>query len=60
MPPVAYLDNPINAVTTKFVHTSTNKIRYPVNVVRVMIIYIYIYIYICIADGKIDQRTKCN
>ncbi|KAI9318670.1 WD40-repeat-containing domain protein [Dichotomocladium elegans] len=34
MPPVAYLDNPINAVTTKFIHTSTNKIRYPVNVVR--------------------------
>ncbi|KAI8981507.1 WD40-repeat-containing domain protein [Pilobolus umbonatus] len=34
LPPVAYLDNPINAVTTKFIHTSTNKIRYPVNVVR--------------------------
>jgi hypothetical protein len=35
LPPVAYLDNPINAVTTKFIHTSTNKIRFPVNVVRV-------------------------
>ncbi|KAG0190935.1 WD repeat-containing protein 33 [Apophysomyces sp. BC1034] len=34
LPPAAYLDHPINAVTTKFIHTSTNKIRYPVNVVR--------------------------
>ncbi|KAI8369497.1 WD40-repeat-containing domain protein [Radiomyces spectabilis] len=34
LPPAAYLDHPVNAVTTKFIHTSTNKIRYPVNVVR--------------------------
>ncbi|GAB5589750.1 pre-mRNA cleavage and polyadenylation factor (CPF) complex subunit [Umbelopsis nana] len=34
LPPAAYPDNPVNAVTTKFVHTSTNKIRCPVNVVR--------------------------
>lgn len=38
LPPVAYLDNPINAVTTKFIHTSTNKIRFPVNVVRVSLL----------------------
>ncbi|CEJ00508.1 hypothetical protein RMCBS344292_14561 [Rhizopus microsporus] len=35
LPPVAYIDNPMNSVTTKFVHTSTNKVRYPVNVVKV-------------------------
>ncbi|CAG8466612.1 5503_t:CDS:10 [Ambispora leptoticha] len=34
LPPSAYLHNPVNAVTTKFVHTSTNKNRYPVFVVR--------------------------
>ncbi|CAG8525732.1 5341_t:CDS:10 [Paraglomus brasilianum] len=34
LPPSAYLHNPVNAVATKFVHTSTNKNRYPVNVVR--------------------------
>ncbi|CAO3664214.1 unnamed protein product [Rhizopus microsporus] len=34
LPPVAYIDNPMNSVTTKFVHTSTNKVRYPVNVVK--------------------------
>ncbi|KAL1929916.1 hypothetical protein VTP01DRAFT_1070 [Rhizomucor pusillus] len=34
LPPAAYLDNPSNAITTKFIHTSTNKVRYPVNVVR--------------------------
>ncbi|RKP26660.1 WD40-repeat-containing domain protein [Syncephalis pseudoplumigaleata] len=28
------LDCPVNAVTTKFVHTSTNKVRCPVNVIR--------------------------
>ncbi|OAD74110.1 hypothetical protein PHYBLDRAFT_19466, partial [Phycomyces blakesleeanus NRRL 1555(-)] len=32
--PAGYLDHPVNAVTTKFVHTSTNKVRFPVNVVR--------------------------
>ncbi|CAG8500749.1 2291_t:CDS:10 [Diversispora eburnea] len=34
LPPSAYLHNPVNAVATKYVHTSTNKNRYPVNVVR--------------------------
>lgn len=33
MPPLAY-NNPINAVTTKFVHLSLNKQRCPVNAVR--------------------------
>ncbi|CAG8550962.1 10476_t:CDS:10, partial [Acaulospora colombiana] len=34
LPPSAYLHNPVNAIATKYVHTSTNKNRYPVNVVR--------------------------
>lgn len=29
-PPPSYLDNPINAVTTKFVKTATNKMRCPI------------------------------
>ncbi|KAK9461765.1 WD40-repeat-containing domain protein [Lipomyces oligophaga] len=33
-PPAAYLDNPIMSVTPKFVHTSVNKLRHPVNLVR--------------------------
>ncbi|KAI8055919.1 WD40-repeat-containing domain protein [Syncephalis plumigaleata] len=32
--PSDMLDCPVNAVTTKFVHTSTNKVRCPVNVIR--------------------------
>lgn len=35
LPPMAYCDNPINAVTTKFVHLSLNKQRCPINAVRV-------------------------
>eukprot|EP00095_Tigriopus_kingsejongensis_P005051 maker-scaffold1150_size58936-snap-gene-0.17 protein:Tk05051 transcript:maker-scaffold1150_size58936-snap-gene-0.17-mRNA-1 annotation:"AGAP001362-PA" len=30
LPPMGYLDNPANAVTTKFVKTATNKMRCPV------------------------------
>ncbi|KAF5318013.1 hypothetical protein D9619_012251 [Psilocybe cf. subviscida] len=33
LPPKAYPDNPSTSLCTKFVHTSTNKIRCPVNVV---------------------------
>ncbi|KZO95190.1 WD40 repeat-like protein [Calocera viscosa TUFC12733] len=33
LPPKAYADNPTTSVCTKFVHTSTNKVRCPVNVV---------------------------
>ncbi|THU98579.1 WD40 repeat-like protein [Dendrothele bispora CBS 962.96] len=33
LPPKAYTDNPSTSLCTKFVHTSTNKIRCPVNVV---------------------------
>lgn len=32
------LNNPMNAVTTKFVRTSTNKVKCPVFVVRVSIL----------------------
>lgn len=32
---MAYPEDPINAVTTKFVHLSLNKQRCPVNAVRV-------------------------
>lgn len=35
LPPSCYLHNPSNAITTKYMHTSTNKVRCPVNVVRV-------------------------
>ncbi|XP_076837946.1 pre-mRNA 3' end processing protein WDR33 isoform X2 [Brachyhypopomus gauderio] len=34
VPPVGMLSNPMNAVTTKFVRTSTNKVKCPVFVVR--------------------------
>ncbi|KXN91988.1 Polyadenylation factor subunit 2 [Leucoagaricus sp. SymC.cos] len=34
LPPKAYPDNCSTSLCTKFIHTSTNKIRYPVNVVR--------------------------
>ncbi|KAF9361793.1 hypothetical protein BGX26_011788 [Mortierella sp. AD094] len=34
LPPSAYTGNPVNAITTKFVHTSLNKSRCPVNVIR--------------------------
>lgn len=30
MPPPSYMDNPINAVTTRFVKTATNKMRCPI------------------------------
>lgn len=30
LPPPSYVDNPINAVTTKFVKTATNKMRCPI------------------------------
>ncbi|NP_001019392.2 pre-mRNA 3' end processing protein WDR33 isoform 2 [Danio rerio] len=34
VPPVGMISNPMNAVTTKFVRTSTNKVKCPVFVVR--------------------------
>lgn len=30
MPPPSYMDNPTNAVTTRFVKTATNKMRCPI------------------------------
>lgn len=30
LPPPSYLDNPTNAVTTRFVKTATNKMRCPI------------------------------
>lgn len=30
MPPSSYLDNPSNAITTRFVKTATNKMRCPI------------------------------
>ena len=35
VPPIGMLNNPMNAVTTKFVRTSTNKVKCPVFVIRV-------------------------
>ncbi|EPZ31761.1 hypothetical protein O9G_000240 [Rozella allomycis CSF55] len=34
LPPSVYEDEPINAVCTRYIHTSVNKVRCPVNVVR--------------------------
>ncbi|KAI8072958.1 WD40-repeat-containing domain protein [Gongronella butleri] len=34
LPPAAIPSHPNNAVATKFIHTSTNKVRFPINVVR--------------------------
>eukprot|EP00051_Salpingoeca_urceolata_P022955 m.382796 g.382796 ORF g.382796 m.382796 type:complete len:291 (-) comp20045_c7_seq51:45-917(-) len=34
MPPAAYLHEPTNAVTTRHFHTSMNKVRCPINVVK--------------------------
>ncbi|XP_037537361.1 pre-mRNA 3' end processing protein WDR33 [Nematolebias whitei] len=34
LPPLGMLNNPMNAVTTKFVRTSTNKVKCPVFVIR--------------------------
>lgn len=31
LPPVAYQNNPMSSVTTKHIHTSTNKVRCPIN-----------------------------
>lgn len=35
VPPLGMVNNPMNAVTTKFVRTSTNKVKCPVFVIRV-------------------------
>lgn len=37
VPPLGMLNNPMNAVTTKFVRTSTNKVKCPVFVIRVRV-----------------------
>ena len=37
VPPCGYIKNPMNAVTTKFVRTSTNKLRCPIFCVVVSI-----------------------
>jgi polyadenylation factor subunit 2 len=31
LPPSMYMHNPVSSVTTKFIHTSTNKVRCPIN-----------------------------
>lgn len=36
LPPFSYPHNPVQSVTTKFIHTSTNKVRCPINAVRVL------------------------
>lgn len=46
------LNNPMNAVTTKFVRTSTNKVKCPVFVVRVSIL-LGIF-------GKINSELICK
>lgn len=33
---MAYKSDPMNAITTKFVHMSMNKVRCPINVARVL------------------------
>ncbi|GAO50856.1 hypothetical protein G7K_4975-t1 [Saitoella complicata NRRL Y-17804] len=34
LPPSAYGDNPADALPTKYIHTSSNKIKHPINVVK--------------------------
>lgn len=41
MPPGAQLSNPNLTIPTRFVHTSTNKVKCPVNVVKVSLLYSY-------------------
>lgn len=38
LPTKAYLKNPATSVAVKYVHTSTNKIKHPVNVVKVWLL----------------------
>jgi hypothetical protein len=38
LPAVAYGNNPSTSLAIKYVHTSTNKIKHPVNVVKVLVI----------------------
>ncbi|UYV76952.1 WDR33 [Cordylochernes scorpioides] len=45
VPPTGMIDNPINAVTTKFVRTSTNKMRCPI---------------FCVSRGVLTWRLNCT
>ena len=55
VPPIGMLNNPMNAVTTKFVRTSTNKVKCPVFVIRVrdgplpfpVCMYVHVCMYVC-------------
>lgn len=42
VPPLGMLNNPMNAVTTKFVRTSTNKVKCPVFVIRVRRVWVHV------------------
>lgn len=35
LPPAAYSDNPATSLPTKHIHASLNKIKHPINVVKV-------------------------
>ena len=54
-PPGCLLDNPINAVTTKFVRTSTNKLRCPIFCVAVSKI-----LFVCLSEevNLVQLKTK--
>lgn len=41
LPPPAYPDNPSTSILSKYVHTSTNKVRCPINVVRVSLTAVF-------------------
>lgn len=53
VPPLGMLNNPMNAVTTKFVRTSTNKVKCPVFVIRVRTVCLCVSS-ICLCDGLVD------
>lgn len=57
------LNNPMNAVTTKFVRTSTNKVKCPVFVVRVSILLDIFFKKLILSFtnvfGKVGKDSTC-
>lgn len=62
VPPVGMLNNPMNAVTTKFVRTSTNKVKCPVFVIRVRsrLTSCHLPLYVLAATSKLRDGKIMN
>lgn len=54
VPPLGMLNNPMNAVTTKFVRTSTNKVKCPVFVIRVRRACVCVHLSVHLCDELVD------